>query len=198
MNTTNTANARHTGGPQDGPADRLGGTAADRDPVSATLDARYSDPSAEAVPWPVAADLLRRAEVFWLTTVRPDGRPHVTPLLAVWQRGALHFATGAEERKARNLARNQQVILTTGTNTLADGCDLVVEGEAALVSDTERLTSLAAAWAEKYGEEWRFEAADGAFHHPDGGSALVFAVAPHRAFGFGKGTPFSQTRWEFG
>ncbi|KLJ05073.1 pyridoxamine 5'-phosphate oxidase family protein [Streptomyces albidoflavus] len=167
-------------------------------PVSTTLDPRYSTPDAEAVPWSAAEDLLTRSEVFWLTTVRPDGRPHVTPLLAVWQHGALHFATGAEERKARNLAQNQQVILTTGTNTLSDGLDLVVEGEASLVSDTDRLTSLAAAWSTKYGPDWTFEVADGTFHHPDGANALVFAVPPHRVFGFTKGTPFSQTRWDFG
>ncbi|MGW4972518.1 pyridoxamine 5'-phosphate oxidase family protein [Streptomyces albidoflavus] len=166
-------------------------------PVSTTLDPRYSTPDAEAVPWSTAEDLLHRSEIFWLTTVRPDGRPHVTPLLAVWQHGALHFATGAEERKARNLAQNQQVILTTGTNTLSDGLDLVVEGEACLVSDTERLTSLATAWSTKYGPDWTFEVADGTFHHPDGASALVFAVPPHQVFGFTKGTPFSQTRWNF-
>ncbi|MFD6041687.1 pyridoxamine 5'-phosphate oxidase family protein [Streptomyces koyangensis] len=166
-------------------------------PLSTTLDPRYSGPEAEAVPWSAAEDLLHSAEVFWLTTVRPDGRPHVTPLLAVWQHGALHFATGAEERKARNLAQNQQVILTTGTNTLSDGLDLVVEGEAALVSDTDRLLSLATAWSTKYGPDWHFDVADGAFHHPDGGSALVFTVAPHRVFGFGKGPTSSQTRWDF-
>ncbi|MFE3050089.1 pyridoxamine 5'-phosphate oxidase family protein [Streptomyces albidoflavus] len=166
-------------------------------PVSTTLDPRYSTPDAEAVPWSTAEDLLHRSEIFWLTTVRPDGRPHVTPLLAVWQHGALHFATGAEERKARNLAQNQQVILTTGTNTLSDGLDLVVEGEACLVSDTDRLTSLATAWSTKYGPDWTFEVADGTFHHPDGASALVFAVPPHQVFGFTKGTPFSQTRWNF-
>ncbi|MCQ9709391.1 pyridoxamine 5'-phosphate oxidase family protein [Streptomyces sp. BSP1] len=187
-NTNSTAAAAPTG--HGGPAQ--GG------PVSTTLDPRYSTPAAEAVPWSAAEDLLNRSEVFWLTTVRPDGRPHVTPLLAVWQHGALHFATGAEERKARNLAQNQQVILTTGTNSLSTGLDLVLEGEASLVSDTDRLTSLATAWSTKYGPDWTFHVSDGTFHHPDGASALVFAVPPHRAFGFTKGTPFSQTRWDFG
>ena len=47
------------------------------------LDARYGDPEATARSWEEAADLLARAEVSWLTTVRPDGRPHVTPLITV-------------------------------------------------------------------------------------------------------------------
>ncbi|MDX6234331.1 MAG: hypothetical protein QOH68_3428, partial [Nocardioidaceae bacterium] len=30
-----------------------------------------------------------------------------------------------------------------------------------------------------------------------GGDVLVYRVTPSTAFGFGKGTPFSQTRWRF-
>jgi hypothetical protein len=30
-----------------------------------------------------------------------------------------------------------------------------------------------------------------------GGEAWVFEVAPTKVFGFGKGQPFSQTRWRF-
>jgi hypothetical protein len=31
---------------------------------------------------------------YWLATVRPDGRPHVMPILAVWVNGMLFFAAG--------------------------------------------------------------------------------------------------------
>src|SRR6188472_4014151 len=67
------------------------------------LDARYGDPQATPMSWPDAVAALDTAELFWLSTVRADGRPHVTPLLAVWHEGALHFCTGADEQKARNL-----------------------------------------------------------------------------------------------
>jgi nitroimidazol reductase NimA-like FMN-containing flavoprotein (pyridoxamine 5'-phosphate oxidase superfamily) len=160
------------------------------------LDPRYSSPDATATTWADARELLERAELFWIATVRPDGRPHVTPLIAVWFDGALHFCTGPEERKARNLAENRHVVLTTGVNTMGDGLDVVIEGEAVNVTDDARLRELADAWVEKYGEEWRFEVRGGAFHHRAGG-ALVFAVAPRTAFGFGKGAKFSQTRWRF-
>ncbi|WP_406080917.1 pyridoxamine 5'-phosphate oxidase family protein [Streptomyces zaomyceticus] len=165
------------------------------DPQTA-LDPRYSDDKAGAMPWPEAEERLAAAEVYWLTTVRPEGRPHVTPLIAVWSQGALHFCTGPDERKARNLTGNRSVVLTTGTPTLGEGFDLVVEGEAARVTDEDRLRALAEAYVEKYGEEWRFEVRDGAFVG-DGGTALVFAVAPRTAFGFAKGEPFGQTRWRF-
>ena len=47
----------------------------------------------------------------------------------------------------------------------------------------------------KYGEEWRFEVRDGAFHHGPG-EAWVFEVAPSTAYGFAKGD-YSHTRWRF-
>ncbi len=167
-----------------------------------TLDSRYSSPDATALPWSAADDLLETAELFWITTVRPDGRPHVTTLLAVWMEGALYFSTGERERKAKNLAENTNVILTTGCNTFA-GLDVVLEGKAARQRDNATLERLADKYVAKYGEEWRFNVRDGDFYHrwdPDGdkhGPAMVFEVKPKTVFGFGKGEPFSQTRWRF-
>lgn len=169
---------------------------ASTDPLT-ELDARFSSPGASPAPWDEARALLESAEAYWLTTVRPDGRPHVTPLLAVWQDGAMHFSTGPAERKARNLAANPRCILTTGSNTLGEGLDVVVEGEASRVTDETALRRLAGAWAAKYGEGWRFAVRDCAFHG-GGGEAHVFAVAAPRVLGFRKGPEeFSQTRWTF-
>ena len=109
------------------------------------------------------ARLLEEAEVYWLTTVRPDGRPHVTPLLAIWLDGALYFSTGASERKAKNLAQNAHCVLTTGCNALNEGLDLVVEGDAATMRDEATLQRVADLYAAKYGPDWRFTVRDGAF-----------------------------------
>jgi nitroimidazol reductase NimA-like FMN-containing flavoprotein (pyridoxamine 5'-phosphate oxidase superfamily) len=64
------------------------------------VDPRFSDPDAVATEWSEARRVLEAAELFWISTVRADGRPHVNPLVAVWLDGALHFCTGAEEQKA--------------------------------------------------------------------------------------------------
>jgi nitroimidazol reductase NimA-like FMN-containing flavoprotein (pyridoxamine 5'-phosphate oxidase superfamily) len=178
-----------------------------RQPIT-TLHRDYSDEGATATSWADAKDQLAAAGIYWLSTVRPDGRPHVTPLLAVWLDipagdGALYFCTGPLERKARNLEGNPHVVLTTGTNSLGRGVDLVVEGEAVPVQDEALLRRAAAAWVAKYGDYWRFDVHDGAFRHPQGGGrVLVFRVAPRVAFGFAKGETFgnggySQTRWRF-
>ena len=93
------------------------------------VDRRFSDPSAGPTAWADAERVLVDAELYWLTTVRADGRPHVTPLIGVFHDGAMHFCTGRREQKHRNLDANPRVALTTGANAWAVGTDVVVEGD---------------------------------------------------------------------
>ncbi|GAA4986753.1 pyridoxamine 5'-phosphate oxidase family protein [Actinopolymorpha pittospori] len=171
---------------------------ATKDPVTA-LDPRYGNEDATPTSWADARRHLDAAEIYWLTTVRADGRPHVTPLIGVLLDDALHFCTGPEERKAKNLASRPHCILTTGRNDLDEGYDIVVEGDARTVDDKATLDRIATGYETKYGPH--FTAPDGTFHGLSdsirGGDALVYEVAPSTAFGFGKGQPFSQTRWRF-
>ena len=158
------------------------------------LDARFSDPDAVATDWDQTRRALEDAKLFWIATVRADGRPHMTPLVAVWLDDAIYFATGVGEQKAVNLRTNQNVILMTGCNEWERGLDVVVEGEAVQVIEESVLKRLAEAWETKWDGRWHFEAADGHFRHEGGeGAAEVFAVTPTKVLAFGKGT-FSHTR----
>jgi nitroimidazol reductase NimA-like FMN-containing flavoprotein (pyridoxamine 5'-phosphate oxidase superfamily) len=159
------------------------------------VDARFSRPDAKPTPWPQVRDLLERAELFWISTVRENRPPHVAPLPAVWFDDALHFCTGAEEQKGVNLARNPSCALTTGNNTWKTGLDVVVEGRAERVVDDERLHQLAALWFSKYDGDWDYEVRNHAFHH-DAGEALVFRVAATKILAFAKGD-FAQTAYRF-
>ena len=87
------------------------------------LDTRFSGPAAQPISWEDTLEAIKQAEIFWISTVRTDGRPHVTPLVAIWLDDALHFTTGPDEQKARNLADNQRVALTTGANGTDAACD---------------------------------------------------------------------------
>lgn len=166
----------------------------DLSPVT-TVDTRFSADDATRVTWAVAEAQLAAAEIFWLSTVRYDRRPHVTSLIAVWFDGALWFCTGPGEQKAANLAVNPRCALTTGTNRIDTGLDLVVEGVAEPIADEAVLAAVAEAYRRKYGEGWAFSVEEGAFFG-GGGRAVVFRVRPRVAFGFSKGD-FSQTRWRF-
>ncbi|TDC53037.1 pyridoxamine 5'-phosphate oxidase family protein [Actinomadura sp. KC345] len=164
-----------------------------KDPL-ARLDERFSDPDARPVPWAATAEVLESAQLFWITTVRSDGRPHVTPLVGVWLDQVLHFTTGREEQKALNLNGNPQVALITGCNRWDEGLDVIVEGVAERVTTHTDLERLAVAWEGKWDGQWRFQAIDGGFAHAEGGEALVFAVRPSKILAFSKGT-FGQTRY---
>ncbi len=159
-------------------------------------DIRFGDPDAPPTHWAEAVRVLETAELFWISTVRGDGRPHVTPLPAVWSENQLHFCTGPGEQKAVNIARNPRVALTTGCNLWKEGLDLVVEGTAVRVTDETRPRALAEGWRSKYHGDWDFAVEDGMFHHEDGGSAVVFEVIPTKVLAFAKGV-FAQTRYRF-
>ena len=161
-----------------------------------TLDPRYSDPVAVATPWDETRGVLEQAQLFWISTVRADGRPHVTPLVAVWVDQALHFSTGAREQKYANLRTNPHVVLTTGCNGWDRGLDVAVEGDALRVTDPEVLQHLAAAWQAKWDGRWRFMVRDGCFYDGDTPSH-VFRVAPTKVFAYAKGDTFGHTRHKF-
>ncbi|MET9463962.1 pyridoxamine 5'-phosphate oxidase family protein [Streptomyces sp. NPDC006544] len=172
------------------------------------LDARYSSAlhprpgaaEATATTWDEGRRQLETAEIFWVSTVRPDGRLHVTPVIAAWHEGVLYFSTGKEEQKAKNLAHDGHCALTTGGNSLTEGLDLVVEGRARPVADAAVLEEVIAVYEAKYGQhitspEGTFHGIGDAFRR---GDVMVFAVAPATAYGFGRDDGvYTHTRWTF-
>ena len=169
------------------------------------FDARFSSPGASGTTWQDAVAVLEAAQLSWLTTVRADGRPHVTPLVALWLDDTAYFTTGAEEQKAYNLRANPNVVLTTGRNDWEDGLDVVVEGRAVRTTDEATLQRLVEAYAGKWDGSWQYEVHDGVLRQrtdaaggaaAEGGEALVFAVEPAKVLAFGKG-PFTQTAHRF-
>jgi general stress protein 26 len=154
----------------------------------------FSEPSATAVPWADVDAVLTKSEMFWLSTVRGDGRPHVTPLPAIWLDHVLHFCAGENEQKTVNLQANPSCVLTTGTNQLHSGLDVIVEGVAERVTDHDRLVRLAALWKSKL--DWDYVVRGDTFEPAPGQVGLVFGVAPVKVLSFGK-DPYSQTRYRF-
>jgi len=166
-----------------------------------TVDERFSEPNAQPTSWDDTLAVLEGAELFWLTTVRVDGRPHVTPLVAVWFDDALYFCAGDDEQKAVNLRHNDRVVLTTGCNDWDEGVDVVVEGIASRETSPEVLTNANEVWTHKWDGRWDYAIGTDCFHHRSGdgvveGDIYVFRVTPQKVFAFSKGT-FSHTRHQF-
>jgi hypothetical protein len=172
------------------------------------VDGRFSDEDAVAPAWATVVEILDQSEMFWLSTTRADGRPHVTPIPAIWLSddsggGMLHFCTGPGEQKAKNLAGEPRCVLTTGGSAFRSGTDVVVEGHARRVTNDDMLRRLADRWKEKL--DWPFEVVEGGFRDPGqpdieangAAQAHVYALSPTKVLVFTKGEPYSQARFRF-
>lgn len=134
----------------------------------------------------------------WLATINPDGSPHVNGVGAIWADGAFWFETGRETRKGRNLARDPRCTLSVATNEF----DLVVEGEAKVVTDPPTVALMAALWASqgwpcKVDESGRALTAE--FSAPSAGRPPwhVYRIDIRRATGLATVEPGGATRWDF-
>jgi nitroimidazol reductase NimA-like FMN-containing flavoprotein (pyridoxamine 5'-phosphate oxidase superfamily) len=161
------------------------------------IDRRYSDPDRPASSWPDARQALDTAELYWFSSVRTDGRPHVAPMVGVWHANAFHFATGPQEQKWANIAANDHVAVTTGTNTWDRGLDVVVEGRVARITERAALRRLADAFAAKYGDAWAYQVLEDGFDQGNGTVTQVFRVTPAKVIAFAK-EPHGQTTFRFG
>lgn len=132
------------------------------------------------LPFGWAQRRLADARVYWLATVRPDGRPHVMAVWAVWLDGELGFSTGRRSRKARNLAADPRCTMAVEP---AETEAVVVDGTASEVTDPERLARLAEAYRAKYGMD------------PTELGEPLFALRPDTVFGFDEHFERSATRW---
>jgi pyridoxine/pyridoxamine 5'-phosphate oxidase len=97
------------------------------------------------LPWSRPYDLLTQhmsgpETPMFLGTVRPDGRPHSAGVGAIWHDDGVYFVSGPGTQKSRNLAANPACTISIRL----PGLDLVLNGEAGRVTDTDTLEQVAA------------------------------------------------------
>jgi nitroimidazol reductase NimA-like FMN-containing flavoprotein (pyridoxamine 5'-phosphate oxidase superfamily) len=142
--------------------------------------------------WEQAVGVMAAAENYHVVSVGPDGDPHIVPVLGVWVDGALAFNSQVMTRKARHLALNPSIAVSIP----GPDRDFTLEGRVAVVDDPATLQRIADAFARKYAW-WHPVVVDGRFVAEGDVPRRVFRVEPVRAFGFGKESGFSGTRWDF-
>jgi pyridoxine/pyridoxamine 5'-phosphate oxidase len=133
---------------------------------------------------------------YWLATVRPDGRPHIAGVGALWIDGKFYFTSGEGTRKSRNLAENPNCVISVALPTL----DLIVEGTVSKVTDDATLQQV----AERYAAQgWPASVGDGAltaeYSAPSAGPPPwnLYVVTPTAAFGVATAEPYGAMRWRF-
>jgi len=91
---------------------------------------------------------LHAEPIIWLSTVRPDGRPHLVPVWFLWDGAAILFFSKPAAQKVRNLRHSPQVMLAL--DTADEGEDVVLlEGRAELLDDDAPRSTLPE-YADKY------------------------------------------------
>jgi PPOX class probable F420-dependent enzyme len=141
-----------------------------------------STDSAGMLPWAWAQERLENTRNYFVASMRPDGRPHVMPVWALWQGGFLWFSTARTSTKARNLYANPRVTVTVERGDEA----VILEGTAVVAEDHDVLRPVWDAYKAKY--DW------------DIGGESMFRVTPNVAFAFIESAEqfaTAATRWRF-
>jgi len=131
----------------------------------------------------------------WLSTINPDGSPHVMPLGMLPWDGSWYFTSGPGTRKTRNLGRDPRCVLSVAT----DPFDLVVEGRAQRVTDEGELASVADVFV-RDGWPCRVEgdALTAEFSAPSAGPPPwhLYRVKPATVFALGTSEPYGATKFQ--
>jgi pyridoxamine 5'-phosphate oxidase-like protein len=139
------------------------------------------------LPWSWAEQRLEAARNYWVATVWPDGRPHLTAVWGQWHDGRLLFTCARRSRKARNLAAEPR--LTVSTEDASD--TVVLEGVAEPVSGRDDIGAVVDVLNRKYPGSYSVEFLASA-------ASSVFGVRPRQVWGL-RHDDFvgSPTRWTF-
>lgn len=153
---------------------------------------RRSRPSAEGygipeseegmLTWEFVDETISGDKFYWVTTVRPDGKPHARPTWGVWVEGTFYCGGGEKTRWVRNISTNHDIVVHR-----EDAEEVVIiEGEAERIDEetasSELVERIDTAYEDKY--ELRH-------------GTPFFAVRPDKVLAWSD-YPTDATRWNFG
>ena len=134
--------------------------------------------------WPTVVEWLVDSRNYWISSTRPDGRPHAMPVWGLWIDGTLWFSTDPVSVKARNLAAGPDVVVH-----LESGDDVcIIEGVARKVRADELPASFVDDYDAKYGHRLDLSNPAFGFYVLDPAVALTWREADFTT---------SATRWTF-
>lgn len=123
--------------------------------------------------WRSLLSRISRENTIWIATVRPDGRPHMTPVWFIWLEDKVYVATGSDTRKFANLRQNQKVALALPDPDQV----IIIEGEAH-AADYRTADKLADYFYNKY--EWDY-------NYDDTADWRLIEITPRRVLAWGDG-----------
>lgn len=138
--------------------------------------------------WEAVTERMENSLNYWIATVGPQSRPHVTPVWGVWMDDTFYFDGSPQTRRGRNIATNPAVVVH-----LESGDEVVIlHGEAHEVQEASH--DLRLALSKAYGAKYAAKGyAPGPETWAQGG---LYRLTLRRALAW---TSFSEdaTRWRF-
>jgi nitroimidazol reductase NimA-like FMN-containing flavoprotein (pyridoxamine 5'-phosphate oxidase superfamily) len=98
------------------------------------------------IPWNLIDIWLQSFRSIWISTTRPDGRPHSVPVWYWWNGVCLYFTSGPKGQKVKNLASQPAIVVHAGSGDDA----LIIEGVTSLVTDPDERARVNQAYMQKY------------------------------------------------
>jgi len=151
--------------------------------------------SEHLLSWTAVDNQLAKSLHYWMSTTRPDGRPHVIPRWGAWIDGALYYDGSPETIHARNLSSNQACSMHIGS-----GADAIIAEGLAVPSSpiSGKPGSLGEAVAREIANKYSnlgYEPSPDAWSGPDAGGLVVFTPVKIMAW---SNFPVDLTRFHFG
>ena len=140
------------------------------------------------IPWNKIDTWLRAFRSIWVSTTRPDGRPHAVPVWYTWDGSALYFISARNLQKSRNLRRQPWIVVHAG-----DGDDvIIIEGSVEVVTDRAELERVDETYRAKYVDPG--SGAQATIFEPE---ADLYRVNVKRIMAWEYGTVANRTDWIF-
>ena len=140
------------------------------------------------IPWTKIDHWLRTFRSIWVSTTRPDGRPHAVPVWYICDGRSLYFISGHRLQKSRNLARQPWIVVHAG-----DRDDVIIlEGTAEIVTDHSELERVDSAYRAKYVDPG--SGAQATIFEPE---ADLYRVDVKHIMAWEYGTVANRTDWIF-
>lgn len=142
--------------------------------------------------WEAVEARLRESQHYWMSTTRPDGRPHVVPRWGVWLESRFWYDGSPATVHSKNVRANQACTLH-----LESGAEVVILEGASRPAEPpglDRGGRIAREFRRKYADHG-YSPADDAWEGTDAGGLMVFT--PIKALAWFE-FPTDVTRFRFG
>ena len=140
------------------------------------------------IPWSKIDHWLQAFRSIWLSTTRPDGKPHAVPVWYLWDGRNLYFISARNLQKSKNLRRQPWIVVHAG-----DGDDVIIlEGPVEIVTDVDELNRVEAAYRLKYVDPG--SGAQATIFEPE---VDLYRVDVRHVMAWEYGTVANRTDWDF-